>query len=304
MKSILSILVASLLLATQAMAQSRDLDNPTYLQSNVIDGISNPNDEAPVYFTFYAGPGTIKVTGDITSGYGGCILTFHFLDDAYNELSSNDFAGEQYKKKTIKDFSFAKNQRIILKISFNGTATLARFILEGAVHFNNNYPNNQPNNYPNNGGYGNGNQQNNGNNGGSYVENGNLYVAKYISQGVSSMSQKKYLRQLTPQGSRIGIYMMESRTTKTNSGGYNQSTIQLSYYIELPNTTDEKVYGLQDNKFSPKFNEKVWQYVQDKPTLVEKIKSKANDYFYASFSSDDKRLKVWWNIVNDYNRPN
>ena len=56
-----------------------------------------------------------------------------------------------------------------------------------------------------------------------------------------------------------------------------------------------------DNKFSPKFNEKAWLIVQDDPALVTKIKTKSKGYFYPAFTSDEQRLKVWWNIINEYN---
>ncbi len=132
------------------------------------------------------------------------------------------------------------------------------------------------------------------------------FEPKFISatSGLNTPFPKTVLKRLTSVGTPMAMYEYENRANIRNAAGVLEVKTQLVYLIGLPGSMDDKVYSLSDNKFSPKFDEKVSAMVQDKPALADKIKSKNKDYFYAAFTTDEHRLRVWWNIINEYNTPN
>lgn len=129
------------------------------------------------------------------------------------------------------------------------------------------------------------------------------YETKFISAPEVTFNNKKTIVKLiTSVDSRIPMYVFENRTkTVDATTKREQFNTALVYLIGLPGSKDDKVYGFQSNLFSPKFDEKVSVIVQDAPALAAKVKSRDKDFFYAAFTGDDHRLKVWWNIINEYN---
>ena len=131
------------------------------------------------------------------------------------------------------------------------------------------------------------------------------YEPKFLGQGgsVTTPFKKTMVRRLTPVGSKMAMYEYLSHTSTKNANGYVDYKDVLVYLVQLPNTTDDKIYQFTDNKFTPKFDTRVSNLVADKPVLAEKIKSKDKDFFYPFVTQESHQLRVWWNIVNEYNKP-
>jgi len=131
------------------------------------------------------------------------------------------------------------------------------------------------------------------------------YEPKFLGPGgsVNTPLKKTIVKRLTPNGSKMALYEYFSHSSTKNGQGYVEYKDIDVLFVQLPNTKDDKIYQFNDNKFVPKFESKVSALVADKPELAEKIKSKNKDYFYAFVSEQSHQNKVWWNIINEYNKP-
>ncbi len=132
-----------------------------------------------------------------------------------------------------------------------------------------------------------------------------FYEPKYTGGGslLSGSNNKMMLRRLTERGSRMAMYAYDFQSLVKNSYGNMEYKPTTVYFVELPGSTDDKVYQFSDNKFTPHFDTRVSAIVQDKPALAEKIRSKNKDYFYAQITEDKHQLRVWQNIIAEYNQP-
>ncbi len=130
------------------------------------------------------------------------------------------------------------------------------------------------------------------------------YEAKFLGPGgaISTPLKKTMVKRLTPDGSKMAMYEYESQANVKNANGNMECKTTLLYFVQLPGTTDDKVYQFSDNKFVPHFDKRVSDLVQDKPALADKIRSKDKDFFYAFITDEKHQLKVWWNIINEYNQ--
>ncbi|MBA2250210.1 MAG: LamG domain-containing protein [Chitinophagaceae bacterium] len=130
------------------------------------------------------------------------------------------------------------------------------------------------------------------------------YEPKQLGNGPVNVPYKKTMvKRLTPPGSKMAMYEYNTHTVTKTSTGYSEYKNMVAYFVQLPNTTDGKVYQFSDNKFTPKFETKVSAMVQDKPALADKIKNKDKEFFYSFVTQDTHQLEVWWNIINEYNKP-
>ncbi|MGC4101712.1 LamG-like jellyroll fold domain-containing protein [Ferruginibacter sp.] len=130
------------------------------------------------------------------------------------------------------------------------------------------------------------------------------YEPKFLSSGgsVNTPFKKTMVKRLTPNGSKMAMYEYYSHTGTKTGTGYTDYKDVVIYLVQLPNTTDDKIYQFSDNKFMPKFDTKVSAIVAAKPALADKIRNKDKDFFYAFVTQDTHQLKVWWNIINEYNQ--
>ena len=130
------------------------------------------------------------------------------------------------------------------------------------------------------------------------------YEPKFLGQGgaVNTTSKKTIVKRLTPDGSKMAMYEYQDHSSTKNGQGYVEYKDVTVLFVQLPNTTNDKIYQFSDNKFVPNFDRKVSAIVADKPALAEKIRSKNKDYFYGLITEQLHQNKVWWNIVNEYNQ--
>ena len=133
----------------------------------------------------------------------------------------------------------------------------------------------------------------------------NYYEPKFLAQGGSANtpSKKTMVRRLSPEGSKMVMFEYLSHTSTKNGNGTVSYNDEVVTFVQLPNTKDDKIYQFTDNKFTPKFDERVSKLFSDKPALAEKISHKDKDFFYPFVTSQGNQLRVWWNIVNEYNKP-
>ena len=131
------------------------------------------------------------------------------------------------------------------------------------------------------------------------------YEPKFLAGGggIRTALRKTIVKRLTPANSKMALYECENHYHTNNIGSYTENKDLLIYFVQLPNTKDDKIYQFTDNKFTPKFESKVSALVSDKPALAEKIRLKDNNFFYSQISGDKHQLHVWWNIINEYNKP-
>jgi len=125
---------AALFFCNETKAQSTDIDSPTMLSGNTIEGLSITDEKIALYYNICVKPGTLKVTADLTSEYGGSMVYFHFLNENFKEIAENDFRGEEHKNRSIKEFKFAKAQKLILKLTFINLTTDGKVTFDGAIN--------------------------------------------------------------------------------------------------------------------------------------------------------------------------
>lgn len=129
--------------------------------------------------------------------------------------------------------------------------------------------------------------------------NGSTYCVKTIASNGNGRDVKKFVKEISQAGGRMALYENEMVTRNTTT---NASETTTQYFIQLPTSTTE-IYSVLSSKFTPKFDEKMSSYVDDCPTLAEKIRSKNKDYFYPFLLSDNsiRRKAVLMQIINEYN---
>lgn len=130
--------VAALLLLIAApdssTAQSTSRDNPTPLKSDELTADFSQDD--PEYFyTFTAGPGEVIFTLDVKGAPpGGGVPYFHLFNTEGRQLDSFDqFAAGNASEKLVKRVSFARRQRVVMRIAKPIGGGSYRLRISGAV---------------------------------------------------------------------------------------------------------------------------------------------------------------------------
>lgn len=130
----------------------------------------------------------------------------------------------------------------------------------------------------------------------------NYYEPKNVDMGFGSRDQVLFLKRLTKEGSRIGLYeLYEQRTSNSRNGTYY--TDVYTYYIDAPGSKSNEVWNLEGRHLTPNFEEKMSEIVKDCQPLAEKISRKEKGYFYAQVSLvSEKRIETMLNIIDEYNK--
>jgi hypothetical protein len=140
-----------------------------------------------------------------------------------------------------------------------------------------------------------------------YQLRGDYYELKEVRDG-SSFSRNfrlHFMRRLTPENSRIHLYeYLDKETTHIGSRRDRSVTsLEKTYYIQLPSENGDGVWDIGLSRFVPNFDDKVSKLVSDCPVLAQKIASKEKGYFYPQIGySDESRVDILWNIINEYNK--
>lgn len=124
-QSLLAMLLALSLAAPMARAQSADIDNPTPLQTNVIDGMATGRKSADVYYGFTAGPGEVRLTVDgTTDGYSTTFTVELLPADGATSLGSIPAMAAESQRRAAKTFVLTGREPLVLKVSTHEDAAV------------------------------------------------------------------------------------------------------------------------------------------------------------------------------------
>ena len=145
-----------------------------------------------------------------------------------------------------------------------------------------------------------------------YKVRNDYYELKEIKDGAALNRAYRFhfMKRLTEDNSRIHLYeYLDKRTSYTGYGGYRRNSsvtsLEKNYYIQLPSERNNGVWDISLSRLTPNFDEKMSKIVDDCPVLSQKIANKEKGYFYSQLGgSEEKRVDMLWNIINEYNQCN
>lgn len=107
--------ILSLTFGLTARAQSTDIDNPTVLTANVIEGEGDGKAET-FYYSFTATKGDVKITLDAKTDYYSVIMDVSLTDEDGKELLRiSDVATDTGKRETATKH-FVRDTKVILRV--------------------------------------------------------------------------------------------------------------------------------------------------------------------------------------------
>ncbi len=109
------LMILSLTFISATQAQSNDMDSPTALTSNVIEGEGDGKAET-VYYTFTATKGDVKVTVDAKTDDRSTPLRVSLLDEDGKELLPIYVVAKGVGQREVKTKRFVRETKVILKI--------------------------------------------------------------------------------------------------------------------------------------------------------------------------------------------
>ena len=131
--------ILALTFGLTAQAQSTDIDNPTPLTANIIEGEHEGESEA-LYYSFTATKGDVKITFDGKAKYySGWVKVQLLNEDGSSEIFSLDGEATSTSKRTAGTKRFLRGQKVILRVSIEKDALVGlikyKIRLDGAVQF-------------------------------------------------------------------------------------------------------------------------------------------------------------------------
>ncbi len=113
--NLILLMILSLTFISATQAQSTDMDNPTALTSNIIEGDGDGKAET-VYYTFTATKGDVKVTVDAKTDDRSTPLRVSLLDEDGKELLPIYVVAKGAGQREVKTKRFVRDTKVILKI--------------------------------------------------------------------------------------------------------------------------------------------------------------------------------------------
>jgi hypothetical protein len=113
-------LLISLALITRSasMAMASDLDHPTPLPTNVVEGKASGRTSTTTYYSFTAGPGDLTLTVDGTTNYYSTFFDIELLSASdFQSLGAFAAPAADSSKRTLQTIPVAGARPVILKIS-------------------------------------------------------------------------------------------------------------------------------------------------------------------------------------------
>lgn len=130
------LMIVSLTFISVTRAQSTDIDNPTILTANVIDGEGDGKAET-FYYTFTALKGDVKVTLDAKTDNYSVIMDAALTDEDGKELLMISAVANDTGKREVGTKHFVRPQKVILRVRLPKDNRLKlltyRVKLDGAV---------------------------------------------------------------------------------------------------------------------------------------------------------------------------
>jgi hypothetical protein len=130
-----------------------------------------------------------------------------------------------------------------------------------------------------------------------YTVGENRYYPKIVDIDLNGSQMLLFLKQLSVQNSRIGLYELYQQKSQANDG-----VDKYFYFISLSTYGRLEVLSIASKTLVPNFDQKVSKLVEDCPALAEKIRQKEKGYYLpALVLSDQRKATVYLTIINEYN---
>ncbi|HUR97611.1 MAG TPA: hypothetical protein VMZ26_06025 [Pyrinomonadaceae bacterium] len=110
------LVILSLTFIGWAQAQSTDMDNPTAITSNVIDGEGDGKAET-FYYSFTANKGDVKVTVDAKTDYYSTPLRVTLMDVDGNELVPIYVVAKDTSQRQVATKHFVRDTKVIVRVA-------------------------------------------------------------------------------------------------------------------------------------------------------------------------------------------
>ena len=103
---------------------------------------------------------------------------------------------------------------------------------------------------------------------------------------------------VSPPGGLVTVYEYEEYIQEVKS---NLTTTTKYYYASLPGANNNEIWEMDEEKFSPGFNEKMAIIFAADKSLAEKIYGGEKNYSYKPFSfTDNSKMKIVLNLLIHY----
>ena len=130
------LMLVSLTFIGTAKAQSTDIDSPTALTSNVIDGEGDGKAET-FYYSFTANKGDVKITVDAKTDYYSTPFRVTLMDEDGNELVPIYVVAKDTGQRQVVTKHFVRDTKVIVRVALEKDAHVKlltyRIKLDGAV---------------------------------------------------------------------------------------------------------------------------------------------------------------------------
>ena len=124
------------------------------------------------------------------------------------------------------------------------------------------------------------------------------YHLKKLDVLLNDNLQLLFVKRLTGDASRVHLYELYQQRSQSADGRE-----YYYYFISFPGYDRLNAQNIASKNFLPRFNEKVSMMFTDCMAVATRIRNKENGYFLQSYTlSNQKKVKVWKNIIEAYNR--
>lgn len=134
--NLILLMILSLTFISATQAQSNDMDSPTALTSNIIEGEGDGKAET-VYYSFTTTKGDVKITVDAKTDDRSTPLRVSLLDEDGNELLPIYVVAKGAGAREVKTKRFVRETKVILKIRMDDDKDVKlltyKIKLDGAV---------------------------------------------------------------------------------------------------------------------------------------------------------------------------
>ena len=130
-----------------------------------------------------------------------------------------------------------------------------------------------------------------------YYMDSNFYALKSVFLPVDNTEHLLFVKRLTGQYSRIGLYYLHQTGKSTSAGEETED-----YFITLPGSKPYETINTRSEKIVPYFDLKMSVLVSDCPALADKIRSKNPAYYFPFVTINRfKQRDVMLKIIDGYN---
>lgn len=130
-----------------------------------------------------------------------------------------------------------------------------------------------------------------------YTLGKDAYHLKKVDVQLNDFKQLLFVKQLTPDSSRMHLYELHQQRSKSSDG-----RDYYYYFVSFPQDGRLVAQNVSSKYFLPNFDEKVSAMFTSCMPLATKIRNKVKGYFLPAYSlSDQKRVEVWQRILREFN---